>query len=99
VVRGLKPKEPEDLVEVDLFNLTLSAGRVIKQFTAGDVVSGCNVLEVFSSASSSCDRRFVRARGCPGCLKCTEPRHAIDKEKVSCYAFLGCPEGLNREVG
>ena len=58
--RGLKPKEPGDLVEVDTLSVTLSPGKVIKQFTARDVVSGWNVLEVFSSASSSCGRRFLR---------------------------------------
>jgi len=59
--RGLKPKEPGDLVEVDTLSVTLSPGRVIKQFTARDVVSGWNVLEVFSSASSHCGRRFLEA--------------------------------------
>ena len=59
--RGLKPKEPGDLVEVDTLSVTLSPGKVIRQFTARDVVSGWNVLEVFSSASSSCGRRFLRA--------------------------------------
>ena len=59
--RGLKPKEPGDLVEVDTLSVTLSPGRVIRQFTARDVVSGWNVLEVFLSASSSCGRRFLQA--------------------------------------
>ena len=58
--RGLKPKEPGDLVEVDTLSVTLSPGKVIRQFTARDVVSGWNVLEVFSSASSHCGRRFLR---------------------------------------
>ena len=40
--RGLKPKEPRDLVEVDTLSVTLSPGKVIKQFTARDVVSGWN---------------------------------------------------------
>ena len=41
---GPKPREPGDLVEVDTLSVTLSAGRVVKQFTAKDVVSGWNVL-------------------------------------------------------
>ncbi len=58
--KGLKPMEPGDLVEVDTLTITLCPGKVIKQFTARDVVSGWNVLEVFSSASSFCGRRFLQ---------------------------------------
>lgn len=56
-----RPKEPGDLVEVDTLSITIFPGRVLKQFTARDVVSGWNVLEVYSSASSLCGKRFLQA--------------------------------------
>lgn len=46
--KGVKAKEPGDLVEVDTLGVTFFPGSVVKQFTARDVVSRWNVLEVFS---------------------------------------------------
>ena len=57
---GLKPKEPGDLVELDTLIVVLSPGKVVKQFTTRDVVSGWNVLGVFSSRSSYCGREFLQ---------------------------------------
>ena len=56
----LKPKEPGDLVELDTLTVSLSPGKVVKGFTAKDVVSGWNLLEVFSSRSSQCGRKFLQ---------------------------------------
>lgn len=41
-------------------NLTLSPGKLVKQFTGRDVVSIWNVLEVFLRASSHCGRKFLQ---------------------------------------
>jgi transposase len=60
-LKGFKPREPGDLVEVDTLSIAISPGRVIKQFTARDVVSRWNVIEVFLSASSLCGKRFLEA--------------------------------------
>jgi len=45
-------KWPGGLAELDTLTVTLSPGKVVKQFTARDVVCEWNVLEVFSSGSS-----------------------------------------------
>ena len=61
--RGLKPKEPGDLVEVDTLSVTLFPGRVVKQFTARDVVSGWNVLYVVPPRSPEEQGYVERAQG------------------------------------
>ena len=60
-LKGFRPRGPGDLVEVDTLTVTLPDGKVRKQFSAKDVVSRWNVMEVFSSASSHCGRRFLEA--------------------------------------
>jgi len=60
---GLRPREPGDLVEVDTLTVSLSPGRVVKQFTARDVVSGWNVLYVVPPRSPEEQGYVERAQG------------------------------------
>ena len=69
---GLRLKKPGDLVEVDTLTVTLSPGRVVKQFTARDVVSGWNVLYVVRPPQGYVERaqgihrsKFTKAMICP----------------------------------
>ena len=50
--RGLAPARPGDLVQVDTLDVRPVAGLVLKQFTARDVVSRWDVLELRSTASA-----------------------------------------------
>ncbi len=59
-----KPKDyvpglPGDLVQVDTLDLSPLAGVTLKQFTARDMVSRWDVMEVFSRATVVCARRFL----------------------------------------
>jgi transposase InsO family protein len=59
-----KPKEyvaklPGDLVQVDTLDLRPVPGIVLKQFTGCDVVSRCNVLSVYSRATSHCASLYL----------------------------------------
>jgi putative transposase len=59
-----KPKEyvaklPGDLVQVDTLDLRPAPGIVLKQFTGCDVVSRCNVLSVYSRATSHCASLYL----------------------------------------
>jgi len=59
-----KPKEhqtnyPGDLVEIDTMDIRPVGGVVRKQFTARDVVSRWDILEVFGSATSNLAREFL----------------------------------------
>lgn len=61
-----KPKEyqpiaPGDLVQVDTLNVRPLPGMVRKQFTARDVVSRWDVLEVFRQATATTATRFLDA--------------------------------------
>ena len=57
--KGYVPSEPGELVQVDTLDLRPLPGVVLKQFTARDVVCRWDVMEVFSSASAICARRFL----------------------------------------
>lgn len=61
-----KPKEygvrfPGDLVQVDTLDLRPLPGVVLKQFTARDVVSRWDVVEVYSSATATTGAQFLQA--------------------------------------
>jgi putative transposase len=57
--KGYVPRRPGDLVQVDTLDLRPLPGVTFKQFTARDVVSRWDVLEVFSRLSAACARRFL----------------------------------------
>jgi len=61
-----KPKEysvqlPGDLVQVDTLDLRPMPGVVLKQFTARDVISRWDVVEVFSAATATTAMLFLEA--------------------------------------
>jgi len=53
------PSRPGDLLEVDTLDLSPLPGVTLKQFTARDVISRWDVLQVFSRASAGCARQFL----------------------------------------
>jgi len=59
--RDYQVRLPGDLVQVDSLDLRLLPGVVLKQFTARDVVSRWDVLEVFTSATATAAAHFLEA--------------------------------------
>ena len=57
--KAYQPARPGDLVEVDTLDLRPLPGLVLKQFTARDVVSRWDVLEVRSRATSATAAQFL----------------------------------------
>ena len=57
--KGYVPGLPGDLVQVDTLELSPLPGVRLKQFTARDMVSRWDVMEVFSCATALCARRFL----------------------------------------
>ena len=57
--KGYVPSLPGDLVQVDTLELSPLPGVSLKQFTARDMVSRWDVMEVFSCATALCTRRFL----------------------------------------
>jgi len=55
------PRRPGDLIQVDTLDLRPLPGVVLKQFTARDVVSRWDVVEVFSSATATTATLFLEA--------------------------------------
>jgi putative transposase len=59
--KGYKPVAPGDLVQVDTLDVRPLPGVVRKQFTARDVVSRWDVLEIYSQATATTATRFLDA--------------------------------------
>jgi putative transposase len=59
--REYVPIAPGDIVQVDTLDLRPLPGLVLKQFTARDVVSRWDVVEVFSSATATNATEFLKA--------------------------------------
>ncbi|MGH9487175.1 MAG: integrase core domain-containing protein [Terriglobales bacterium] len=57
--KAYQPLRPGDLVEIDTVDLRPLPGLVLKQFTARDVVSRWDVLEVRSRATATCAAEFL----------------------------------------
>ena len=56
-----RPTRPGDLVQVDTLDVRPLPGVVLKHFTARDVVSRCDVLQVGTQATSASAARFLDA--------------------------------------
>jgi len=61
--KGYTVKLPGDLVQVDTLDLRPLPGRVLKQFTARDVVSRWDCLEVYTAATARTATNFLSALG------------------------------------
>lgn len=59
--REYQAKEPGDIVQVDTLDVRPLPGMVLKHFTARDVVSRWDVLEVHTRATSSLAARFLES--------------------------------------
>jgi putative transposase len=57
--RGYKAKEPGDIVEVDTLDIRPLPGVILKQFTARDIVSRWDTLEVHSRATANIAAGFL----------------------------------------
>jgi len=69
--KGYRVQEPGDLVQVDTLDLRPEPGIVLKHFTARDVVSRWDVLEVHTRATSTLAAHFLQTlrQRCPFSLK------------------------------
>ena len=56
-----RPTRPGDLVQIDTLDVRPAPGVVLKHFTARDVVSRCDVLQVGTQATSASAARFLEA--------------------------------------
>jgi transposase InsO family protein len=59
--RDYQPTAPGDLVEIDTLDVRPSAGHVLKQFTATDVISRHGALELASAATATLATRVLDA--------------------------------------
>ena len=57
--KGLKIKEPGDLVQIDVKFVTLIGGRQVYQFTAIDVLTKKRVLRIYGNKSSRTGKTFI----------------------------------------
>lgn len=57
--KGLKIKEPGDLIQIDVKFVTLVGGRQIYQFTAIDVLTRKRILRIYSTKSSRTGKIFI----------------------------------------
>jgi len=57
--KGLKIKEPGDLVQIDVKFVTLIGGRQVYQFTAIDVLTKKRILRIYANKSSRTGKVFV----------------------------------------
>ena len=105
-----KPKEyiaqaPGDIVQVDTLDVRPLPGTVFRHFTARDVFSRWDVLEVHTRATSNLASRFLEAV----IARMPFPVRAILGSPESHTGFLGCPQrwmggrssrmSLSRNVG
>ena len=59
--KDYRPARPGDLVQVDTLDVRPLPGVILKHFTARDVVSRCDVLQVGTQATSASAARFLDA--------------------------------------
>ena len=59
--KDYRPTRPGDLVQVDTLDVRPLPGVILKHFTARDVVSRCDVLQVGTQATSASAARFLDA--------------------------------------
>jgi len=59
--KGYRAREPGDIVEVDTVDLRPVPGVILKHFTARDVVSRWDVLDVFTRATANTASQFLDA--------------------------------------
>lgn len=57
--KGLKPKEPGDLIQLDTVFITLAPGKAIRHFTAYDPVARWTVAKAFNRATAAAASRFL----------------------------------------
>ena len=57
--KGLKIKEPGDLIQIDVKFVILIGGRQVYQFTAIDVLTKKRVLRIYASKSSRNGKKFI----------------------------------------
>ncbi len=66
--KDYRPARPGDLVQVDTLDVRPLPGVVLKHFTARDVVSRCDVLQVGTQATSASAARIPRRHRCAHAL-------------------------------
>ena len=59
--KDYRPARPGDLVQVETLDVRPLPGVILKHFTARDVVSRCDVLQVGTQATSASAARFLNA--------------------------------------